>query len=42
MKFYNNKYNNQFKIGNDELKQTTKFCYVGSTASCDGGVMMIL
>jgi hypothetical protein len=37
MKVYNNRHNSQFKIGNDVLKQTTKFCYLGSIVSCDGG-----
>jgi hypothetical protein len=36
-KVYNNIHNCQFKIGNDVLKQTTKFCCVGSIGSCDGG-----
>jgi hypothetical protein len=34
---YNNRHNRQFKIGNDALKQTIKFCYLGSIVSCDGG-----
>jgi hypothetical protein len=37
MKVNNNRHNSQFKIGNDVLKQTTKFCYLGSKVSCDGG-----
>jgi hypothetical protein len=37
MKVYNNRQSRQFKVGNDVLKQTTKFCYLGSIVSCDGG-----
>jgi hypothetical protein len=37
MMVYKNRHNSQFKIGNNILKQTTKFCYLGSIVSCDGG-----
>jgi hypothetical protein len=37
VKVYNNRHNSPFKIGNDVLKQTTKFCYLGSIVSCVGG-----
>jgi hypothetical protein len=37
VKVYNNRHNSPFKIGNDVLKQTTKFCYLESIVSCVGG-----
>jgi hypothetical protein len=37
MKVYNNRHNSQYKIRNNVLKQTIKFCYLGSIARCGGG-----
>jgi hypothetical protein len=38
IKVYNNRNNSQIKTGDNVTKQTIKFCNLGSTVSCDGGV----